>query len=316
MNKFIVLYGPTGVGKTDIGLGLASVLNVEIVNMDVGQFYVPFSVGTAKPDWRNSEVSHHLFDCINEPVNLSAVTYRKRVIGIMQELWSRGKIPLLIGGSGFYLYSLLFQIGHKEGEETQIFCADCSWQNLERVDKKRSNQIHPNDQYRVSRALQIYYKTTVVASDLAPHFNPIAPCDIIFLSRDRCDLYARINERTNVMFQTGFIEEVQALIGTPWEEFVIKKKLIGYNDLALHLKANNNNIKQDILEVIKQLMARKTRNYAKRQNIFWRYLEKKLMMEQADLVQECKRYVVDLTSNSYDSSIQKIVSYIKNRETL
>jgi len=312
MNKFIVLYGPTGVGKTDIGLHIASKIDAEIINMDVGQFYTPLSIGTAKPDWKNSVIPHHLFDCIDEPIHFSVVDYKSRVLEIMNDVWTRGKMPLLIGGSGFYLYALLFQIaGEKKygiGDE-QCYA---SWDDLRCIDESRAAQIHPNDRYRIARALQICRATRSPSSDFVPQLNPIAPCDIIFLNRDRTELYSRINQRTDSMFSTGLVQEVRALLGTPWEEFMLEKKLIGYNELISHLKQNNGAIDYASMHTVKEAMAQRTRRYAKRQNTFWRYLEKKLTLEQEDREAQCRGYTVHLTLHCDDNSMQKILNYIKN----
>lgn len=314
MNKFIVLYGPTGVGKTDIGLKIAEEINAEIINMDVGQFYTPLSVGTAKPDWKNSITQHHLFDCIDNPVNLSVVEYKKRVISIMNSLWKRGKTPLLIGGSGFYLYSLLFDISNEEASHGQPTQDDSRWEELHSLDLRRAKQIHPNDHYRIARAVQICKQTNSLSSDYLPQFRPVAPCDIIFLSRDREDLYKRINQRTSDMFSSGFIEEVQTLLDTPWEEFMLEKKLIGYNELVSYLKYSKGIHVTTFKSIddVKQAMAQRTRHYAKRQFTFWRYLEKKLTMVKENKETECRRYIVDLTANQDNDSMQKILNYVKN----
>src|SRR5260221_12969282 len=104
----LVLYGPTGVGKTDLALALAEHIPVEIINMDVGQFYTPLSIGTAKPDWKHSTVAHHLFDIIDAPAHCTVTEYRSLVYKKIQEIRERGRLPILVGGSGFYLHVLLF----------------------------------------------------------------------------------------------------------------------------------------------------------------------------------------------------------------
>lgn len=107
-NFFIALYGPTGVGKTELADQLANELPIEIINMDVGQLYVPLTIGTAKPDWRAATTSHHSFDILNEPRDYTVTEYRSTILHLFQEIWARNHIPVLVGGSGFYLKSLLF----------------------------------------------------------------------------------------------------------------------------------------------------------------------------------------------------------------
>src|SRR5439155_3099719 len=106
----IILFGPTAVGKTELALALASEISAEIVNMDVGQLYTPLSIGTAKPPWKTSSVLHHLFDVINEPKNCTVAEYRDLLIGTLHTIWARGNVPLLVGGSAFYLRSVLFPV--------------------------------------------------------------------------------------------------------------------------------------------------------------------------------------------------------------
>src|SRR5579863_9779399 len=104
----LIVYGPTGVGKTDVALAIAQHIPAEIINMDMGQFYTPLSIGTAKPDWKNSPIPHHLFDIIDTPINYTVAEYRTMLYKTVQEVIGRGNLPILVGGSGFYLHSLLF----------------------------------------------------------------------------------------------------------------------------------------------------------------------------------------------------------------
>src|SRR5271156_1977599 len=103
----LIVYGPTGVGKTDLALAIAKRIPAEIINMDVGQFYTPLSIGTAKPDWKQSPIPHHLFDIINNPINYTVNDYRTVLYTTVKEILARGNLPILVGGSGFYLHSLL-----------------------------------------------------------------------------------------------------------------------------------------------------------------------------------------------------------------
>ena len=107
---FIVIAGPTGVGKSDFALQLAQQLSfpVELINADMGQLYTPLSLGTAKPDYKHEPVVHHLFDCLDEPRDYTVHEFRQAVVQVMQELWARGVVPLIVGGSSFYVQSLFF----------------------------------------------------------------------------------------------------------------------------------------------------------------------------------------------------------------
>ena len=103
-----IVYGPTGVGKTSLVDDLAKEVSLEIINGDVGQFYKPFTIGTAKPDWKNYQTPHHLFDIIDQPKSITVAEYRKLICQKVDEVSSRGNLPVIVGGSGFYLKSLFY----------------------------------------------------------------------------------------------------------------------------------------------------------------------------------------------------------------
>ncbi len=276
-NRFILLQGPTGVGKTDIILEIARHLPIEIVNCDVGQFYEPFSIGTAKPDWKNETISHHLFDIVREPENFTVIQYREKIFETMQALWARNVIPVLVGGSGFYGKSLFFP---PRGEPTVVEITQGTWQELEAADPVRASQIHPNDTYRIGRALSILKNSSYKASTIPPLFDPLAgKALVIFLTRDREELYARINARTEQMMKEGWIEEVKQLMGTPWENFLERKKLIGYTNIIEYLKVGLFTSEQKALMIAK--IQQETRHYAKRQLTFWRMF-KRMLQEKSD----------------------------------
>ena len=105
-SNVLIISGPTASGKTNLSEKIAQEFDGEIINADVGQFYVPLSIGTAKPDWKNSPLKQHLFDIIDEPVNFNVSRYRELVFDKVNEIWAQNAIPILVGGSGFYLKSL------------------------------------------------------------------------------------------------------------------------------------------------------------------------------------------------------------------
>lgn len=271
----IFLYGPTGVGKTAFSDHLARHLPIEIVNMDVGQFYSPFSIGTAKPAWQHSPTRHHLFDILNEPRSLTVTQYRNMIIQTIDEIRSRGNIPVVVGGSGFYLYSLLFPpLLNQEINTSEKIEGD--WKDLYAIDPKRAAAINPTDTYRIQRALLIWHKTGKLPSEQNPVFNPPAHFILLYLTRNRQELYARINERVHSMMDEGWMAEVTSLKSTNWEPFLQDKKLIGYSEILEYISHNSDELSFDQLV---QLISQKTRNYAKRQDTFWRMLQKRLYLE-------------------------------------
>lgn len=269
-NFCIIVSGPTGVGKTDFVDVLAQSLPSEIVNGDMGQLYTPLTIGTAKPDWQNQSVVHHLFDVIDEPELFTVISFRARVKKACMEIWGRGNIPIIVGGSGYYLTALFFPPAEHEVKIKAGQYGDHDlWQKLNEIDSVRAEQIDPNDAYRIKRALDIWYSTGIKPSEYEPKYDPIAHYFFAWLSRDRQDLYSRINLRTQQMIDEGWPQEVEALTDK-WRAFLKQKKIIGYPEVIDYVDEKIS--KQAMISIIQK----KTRNYAKRQMTFWRMLKKKL----------------------------------------
>lgn len=275
----LVIYGPTGVGKTDLALAIAEHIPAEIINMDVGQFYTPLFIGTAKPDWKYSAVPHHLFDIIDSPANFTVTEYRSLLYTTVNEVRKRGRLPILVGGSGFYLHALLFP------PQTEIPDVDISelypegtniWQELFKIDPQRALNIDKSDRYRIHRALTIWHATGKLPSTYSPTYNPQADFMIIFVERDRQELKERINARVREMFKCGWIEETKKLEHTPWQAFIQKKNLIGYSEIFDYLTREQTD--KQFAEMIETIAAQ-TRQYAKRQHTFWRKLEREINKE-------------------------------------
>lgn len=273
----LIIFGPTGVGKSDLAEQIANHIPSEIINMDVGQLYVPLTIGTAKPDWRTSSIPHHLFDEVDKPVDYSVALYRARVIERMQLIWNNGKLPILVGGSGFYLKSLLFPptVPVIAPNNTLVTPENVMeyWATLFQIDPVRAMAIDKYDVYRVGRALNIWNATGVKPSEYQVSYDPPASYTLLFLTRSREELYGRINMRVDCMMEQGWLNEVSGLRDTEWEPFLLKKKLIGYNELLQYLHGSKTgDAWNDTVTLIKQ----RTRHYAKRQHTFWRMLKQKL----------------------------------------
>lgn len=279
---FLIISGPTGVGKTDLSFELAKRFSIEIVNCDVGQFYTPLSVGTAKPEWQSEHVPHHLFDIIDEPTSISVTEYRSRLVALFNGIWGRGNLPVLVGGSLFYIRSLLFPPLSQEndGKSSGFLEIDTNtpseelWQKLHEIDPKRAQAIDKNDPYRIARALKIWELTRELPSSKVPNFDPLANFHITFVTRDRAELYERINSRLHQMFDAGWVEEVAGL-SDEWQNFLLKKRLIGYPEIIACLKRGSVDSCKSNDELIR-IIQKKTRNYAKRQMTFWRMLERQV----------------------------------------
>ena len=273
----ILISGATGTGKSSFAIDLAKELSGEIINADIGSFYKPLSIGTAKPDWQREEIPHHMFDIIEEPEVYSVVKFREHLHKLMQEIWDRGNVPIVVGGSAFYIQSFFYRqydIPGTKGiidrlEKSDITSKDL-WQKLEAIDLQRAQAIDPHDRYRIIRALAIFEATGQKPSEFGQTFEPLSPYYFVVCHRDREELYDRIDKRVLQMINDGWVEELIPLLGTAWEDFLVRKKIIGYDDLLQVVKHGKNIT--DVIPIIQQ----KTRNYAKRQVTFLKKLQKDL----------------------------------------
>jgi len=268
---FIVIYGSTAVGKSAFALELAKYLPAEIINADVGQLYKPFSIGTAKPSWQEHPVPHHLFDVINKPVDFSSYHYCQMVEDVMTGIYQRGAIPLIVGGSGFYVRSLFFPPTKAQDVPSHKSAAaytndksslESSWEELAAIDPVRAKQLHPHDTYRIERALTVWKQSGTLPSQLKPTFKPIGNGIVIYLTRDEFDytsssdstilsrspnLKAIIKKRAIRMLEDGWLDEVHRLSHSEdydWLSFAKKKGLIGYDCVERYLDHSSKNPKQ------------------------------------------------------------------------
>lgn len=228
------------------------------------------TIGTAKPAWRTSDLQQHLFDVVDTPGHFSNAAYQKRVRAQIDDCRSRGKRIVIVGGSGFYYQTLLFDYVPLQGTQRETCQAyPRTWEHLQTIDPVRAQAINPNDQYRIDRALAVYYEHGILPSNAGMYYKPYTDYTLVHVTRDTQDLYARINARTQVMLEDGWLEESVSL-APEWKAFVRSKKIIGYDDI---LDYHEGAIAQpEMVERIQQ----KTRNYAKRQRTFFRSLLKKI----------------------------------------
>lgn len=303
MDRAIIIYGPTAVGKTAFAEMLAQSLGGEIINADAAQFYTPLTIGTAKPDWRNAAVPHHLFDICHEPVDYSVASYRTDAQRCVQEIRHRGNIPIFVGGSGFYIHSLFFPVNEYPKEGMIAASDNYSWNLLHAVDPARAAAIHPHDTYRISRALILYQQTKQLPSALVPAYRPITQLFLVELSCEPELLKNRIHTRTTQMLDAGWLAEAEALIGTPWEQFVLRKKWIGYPALIEYCKTDKSPEK---LAAVKDAIVRHTWRYARKQMAYGRMLEQKI--KKAD--SQASYMKINLTSHPHELYIKQLIDRI------
>lgn len=288
--KIVAIVGPTGVGKSELGIFLGEKLNGEIINFDSIQFYKELNIGTAKPsEEEKKRVPHHLYDLLNLEEEFNAAKFVEIADNLIREIWERGKIPIFVGGTGLYLRALeygLFPIEiPKEIREKvrNLAQKDLSslYEELKKLDPEYAKKISPKDKVRITRALEVIYTTNKPFSEFHKE-NPFFEkkrYDIIKigLTLPRKELYQRINLRVIKMIEKGWIEEVDNLLKKGYSPYLKPFKAIGYKYIIQYLK------KELPLEKAIKLIQRDTRHYAKRQltwfkketDIFWFHPEEK-----------------------------------------
>ncbi|MFC5467660.1 tRNA (adenosine(37)-N6)-dimethylallyltransferase MiaA [Cohnella suwonensis] len=280
----LVLVGPTAVGKTALSLKLAKALNAEVISGDSMQVYKRMDIGTAKllPDDREG-VPHHLID-IREPEYPFSVSEFQQLCGeAIADIHGRGKLPFIVGGTGLYVesvcYGFRFQdIGSDERfrEEMRAFAqsegAQALHDRLNAVDPVTAAKLHPNDEGRIIRALEVFRLTGIPLSDSQDQSrgddkaSPYRLC-IIGLTMDREELYRRIDARVDGMLEEGLVEEVSSLLrdGVPREAVAMRG--LGYKEIAAYLAGET-----DYDEAVR-LLKRDTRHFAKRQLSWFRHMK-------------------------------------------
>lgn len=311
LKQVLIVTGATGIGKTDFVSKLAAAFPAEIINADIGQMYTPLTIGTAKPDWRNESVRHHLFDIIDEPIDFTIVQFRARVVSLIQEIWNRGNTPIIVGGSTLYIKSLFYAAANlvEINLENNLFKpvekkTNELWENLNKIDPRRASQLHPNDHYRLHRAIEIWNKTGVLPSQCTPKYEPVASkMTLLILDRPKVELYEKIDQRVNVMMQMGWLAEIANLTSN-WHDFLRRKKIIGY-EILLDCVADPINLPAKIAV---QKIQQRVRNYAKRQQTFWRGLCKDLMQNPS----MCQNvFEINLTLLDLDLYIKQLLIKLK-----
>lgn len=219
--RALAVCGPTASGKTALGISLSKSLYGEVVNIDSVQVYTGADIGSAKATLAEREgVPHHLLDIVPPSHSMNAGEFRERALVTIREISSRGKLPVLVGGSGMYLTILLHGIANVPPTPPELraevakLSREEQFAELRKVDPRSAERLHMNDTHRVSRALEIFRITGKPASELVEE-HQFADQEVaalmIVLCRDREELYDRINQRAKAMMESGLIEETRSL---------------------------------------------------------------------------------------------------------
>lgn len=281
-NLVLILSGPTAVGKTEISIYLAKLLKTEIISSDSMQIYKFMDIGTAKPSVEQRKiVYHHMIDIVDPWEYFSTGQYMDIVKVIIQKLFGLGKIPLIVGGTGLYLramtegifegtdadWTLRKRLIEKERENPGYL-----YSLLQKVDSQSASKINFRDLRRTIRALEVFLKENRAISEIQKNYTKPLPYDFlkVGISRDRKELYQRIEKRVDLMIQQGLVEEVVKILK------IIKKNIvkidrpipslqaIGYKEIAGYL-ADFYSLEEAI-----RLIKKRTKMYAKRQFTWFR----------------------------------------------
>ncbi|MBP3608869.1 MAG: tRNA (adenosine(37)-N6)-dimethylallyltransferase MiaA [Lachnospiraceae bacterium] len=283
----VILTGPTAVGKTKLSIALAEAVNGEIISADSMQVYKRMNIGTAKilPEEMQG-VPHHLIDILEPEEEFNVVLFARLAKQAIQQCRSRGKIPILVGGTGFYIQAVLYDIDFTENDDDKSYReelerlaaeqgAEVLHERLRLVDEKAAAEIHPNNVKRVIRALEFYEKSggQKISDHNEEQKQKESPYNFAYfvLNDDRAVLYERINRRVDVMLEEGLVKEVAGLLEAGVPSSSVSMQGLGYKEIVAYLRGECS------LEEAVYILKRDTRHFAKRQitwfkreeDVFW-----------------------------------------------
>lgn len=280
----VILTGPTAVGKTQISIKLAKAINGEIVSADSMQVYRHMDIGTAKINKEQmSGVEHYLIDILDPQEEFNVVNFKTYAKAAIKDIYNKGKVPIIVGGTGFYIQALLYDIDFKESKEDPIYRQKLEvlakekgnnylHSKLEEVDSESAIKIHPNNIKKVIRALE-YYKE--IGEKISEHNKEQRKKDspfnfsYIVLNDEREHLYERINLRVDEMIEKGLVAEVKKLLSKGCKKDMVSMQGLGYKEIISYIEGESS-IEESVYR-----LKRDTRHFAKRQ-LTWFKREKEV----------------------------------------
>lgn len=286
----IILTGPTAVGKTKASIGLAKAIGGEIISADSMQVYRHMDIGSAKITKEEmADVPHYLIDVLEPEEEFHVVRFQQMAKAAMTDIYSRGKIPIIVGGTGFYIQALLYDIDFTENEGDSVYReklealakekgAAYLHGQLAMVDPKSAEEIHANNIKRVIRALEFYHQTGQKISEHNERerqkASPYQFCYFVLNDRREC-LYERIDQRVDQMIRNGLVQEVQTLKERGCTKQMVSMQGLGYKEIFSYLEGDCS------LEEAVYIIKRDTRHFAKRQ-LTWFKRERDVIWVQKD----------------------------------
>ena len=282
MNKrpLIILTGPTAVGKTALSIRLAKKVNGEIISADSMQVYKGMDIGSAKVSKEEMDgVKHYLIDVLDPSDEFNVVKFQEMAKEAMEEIYSKGKIPIIAGGTGFYIQSILYDIDFEKNEndrEYRTYLENIAateggekklYEMLENIDPKSAVSIHENNVKRVIRALEFFQETgTPISEHNEEQREKESPYNFCYfvLNDDREKMYANIEKRVDIMLDTGLVAEVKTLHEKGYHKEMVSMQGLGYKEILDYLNGEIS------LDRAVYLIKRDTRHFAKRQLTWFR----------------------------------------------
>lgn len=274
MKDLIVLTGPTAVGKTSLSIALAKAVDGEIISADSMQVYKYMNIGTAKiTEEEKCGIPHFLIDELEPDEEFNVTIFKNKVMGYIEDIKSRGKVPIIVGGTGFYIQSVIYDINFNEyGDDSNVrkkyeLMAETLGKSelhkkLALVDREYADSVSYNNVKKVVRALTFFEMTGEKLSEHNKRERErSSPFDFAYfvLTMDRKKLYERIDKRVDLMFDMGLVEEVKALMAKGYDKSLVSMQGIGYKEVIDYLSGKTS--LEECIDIIK----RDTRHFAKRQ---------------------------------------------------
>ncbi len=287
MEKVIVICGPTASGKTGLSIELAKKIKGEIVSADSMQIYQEMDIGTAKPTQEEKQgITHYVMDFVSPEERYSVADYKKEAKKAIKEIIAKGKIPIVVGGTGLYIDSLIYEIEYPSiefdenyrrnlEERVQKEGLETLYKEAKETDPLAIQKISQKDEKRILRILEIYHATgkTKTEQEIESRKKPLEyDYQVYGLKWDRELLYQRINKRVDQMLQQGLIEEVKGIL-KKHDKFPTAMQGLGYKEVVQFLKGDTT--EEEMIEKIKM----ETRRYAKRQMTWFRKNKQTIWLE-------------------------------------
>ena len=293
-NKVIVICGPTASGKTALSIELAKTINGEIISCDSMQIYKDMNIGTAKPTVEEmQDIKHYLIGYVSPEKRYSVADYKKDAKKAIEEIIGKGKRPIVVGGTGLYLDSLIYEIEYQDirldgnyrkqlEQEVEEKGLEELYKKAKQIDEKAVEKISANDKKRILRILEIYHATgkTKTEQEIESRKKEVAyDYKVYALNWDRQKLYDRINKRVDLMIEQGLIEEVKQIL-KKYDTFPTAMQGLGYKEVVEYLDGKVT--KEEMIEKIKM----ETRRYAKRQLTWFRKNKQTIWLNAEDTIQD------------------------------